>query len=418
MSDAQGDEGHAHLVETSESCVGRQARVEDQMRGQCTMDAFAEREEAEYRFGLLALAQVGIGVAKRAGIGVLSEEDEHTGLAPRALGDIVAFDARVRPVVGHGVEVEVERLGGEQRLVPEHARVPSAEQGAGVLGGGARGVLAEIALLRDTVESAEQPQPLVGDERQDVALALDGPQLERETGAKRVGAGNHLRAGQPGGVSHLLQSQAHQVGHEQEQSPAARGEAPRGEIERARVGRRLHGGTWQFGALLVEPPGQSGEAELAQDLTHGGCAQRGALLFERFGDLVDGVIAFAQVLDGGARGGLLRLALRAPRGGEEEHGLGVAAEVVTQHAERALGVAEFGGDLLRRAPIDEVASQRLVLTLLRVLGLEEEAPAIRYIFRCSQRHVLTLSHTTHGVNHLSTLRALGVRQVPEIVQRT
>ena len=136
------------------------------MRGQRTMDAFPEREEAEYRLGLLAFTQVGIGVAEGAGIGVLGEEDEHTGLAPRALGDIVAFDARVRSVVGHGVEVEVERLGGEQRLLAEHARMPSAEQGAGVLGGGPRGVLAEITLLRDTVESAEQPQPLVGDERQ------------------------------------------------------------------------------------------------------------------------------------------------------------------------------------------------------------------------------------------------------------
>ena len=138
------------------------------------------------------------------------------------------------------------------------------------------------------------------------ALALDGPQLEREAGAKRVSAGNHLRAGQPSGVSHLLQSQAHQVGQEQEQSPAACGEAPRGEVERARVGRRLHGGSWEVGALFVESPGQSGEAELAQHLTHGGCAQRGALLFERIGDFVDGVIAFAQVLDGGARGRLLR----------------------------------------------------------------------------------------------------------------
>ena len=117
------------------------------------------------------------------------------------------------------MEVEVERLGGEQRLLCEHARMPSAEQSAGVLGGGARGVLAEITLLRDAVEPAEQPQPLVGDERHHVALALDGPQLERETGAKRMSAGNHLRAGEPSGVSHLLQSQAHQVGQEQEQSP-------------------------------------------------------------------------------------------------------------------------------------------------------------------------------------------------------
>ena len=78
-----------------------------------------------------------------------------------------------------------------------------------------------------------------------------------------MGAGNHLRAGEPGGVSHLLQSQAHQVGHEQEQSPAACGEAPRREVEHARVGRRLHGGSWEVGTLFVESPGQSGEAELA-----------------------------------------------------------------------------------------------------------------------------------------------------------
>ena len=51
------------------------------------------------------------------------------------VGNIVALDARVRPVVGHGVEVEVERLSGEQRLLAEHARMPRAEQSAGVPGG-------------------------------------------------------------------------------------------------------------------------------------------------------------------------------------------------------------------------------------------------------------------------------------------
>ena len=84
------------------------------------MGALPEVEEAEHRFGLLALAQVGIGVAERAGIGILGEEDEHARLAPAALRHIVALDAGVRSVVGHGVEVEVERTGGEQRLVAEH----------------------------------------------------------------------------------------------------------------------------------------------------------------------------------------------------------------------------------------------------------------------------------------------------------
>ena len=90
------------------------------MRGQRPMDALPKREEAEHRLGLLALAQVRIGVARRAGIGVLGEKDEHTGLAAAALGDIVALDTRARSVVGHRVEVEVEGLGGEQRRVAEH----------------------------------------------------------------------------------------------------------------------------------------------------------------------------------------------------------------------------------------------------------------------------------------------------------
>ena len=65
--------------------------------------------------------------------------------------------------------------------------------------------------------------------------------------------------------------------------------------------------------------------------------------------------------------------LCGPRVGMRKNAaLGIAAEVVAQHTERALGIAEFRGDFLRRAPIDEVASQRLVLALFRVLGLEEE----------------------------------------------
>ena len=199
---SQGDEGHAHGVEAGEPGVGGQARIEHHMRGERAMGALPEVEEAEHRLGLLALAQVRIGVAERAGVGILCEEDEDARLAPAAFGHIVALDARVRSVVGHGVEVEVERTGGEQRLLAEHRAVPGAEQGAGVFGRDARGVLAEIALLRDAVQRAEQPQPLVGDERHHVALALDGPELEREAGTQRVGAGNHLRAGQPGGVGH------------------------------------------------------------------------------------------------------------------------------------------------------------------------------------------------------------------------
>ena len=80
------------------------------------MGALPEVEEAEHRLGLLALAQVRIGVAERAGIGILGEEHEDAGLATASLRDIVALDAGVRTVVGHGVEVEVERTGGGTAL--------------------------------------------------------------------------------------------------------------------------------------------------------------------------------------------------------------------------------------------------------------------------------------------------------------
>ena len=171
---------------------------------------------------------------------------------------------------------------------------------------------------------------------------------------------------------------------------------------------RLHGGAWQLGALLVEAPGQRGEAQFAQHLAHGGGTQRCALLLERFGDFVHGVIALAQPLDGGARGGFFRLALGAAHGGEEKRRVGVAAEVVAQHAERAFGVAELGGDLLRRALVDEVAAQRLVLALFGVQGLEEEAPAFRYFFRCTDRHTCTMSHTEPSVNAIATRCALAL----------
>ena len=77
------------------------------------MGTLPEVEEAEHRLGLLALAQVRIGVAERARIDMLGEEDEDARLAPAAFGHVVALDVRVRSVVGHGVGVEVERTGGD-----------------------------------------------------------------------------------------------------------------------------------------------------------------------------------------------------------------------------------------------------------------------------------------------------------------
>ena len=48
--------------------------------------ALPEVDEAEDLFGLLALADVGVGVAEDLAVGVLGEEGENAGLAAAALG--------------------------------------------------------------------------------------------------------------------------------------------------------------------------------------------------------------------------------------------------------------------------------------------------------------------------------------------
>ncbi|MGH6636441.1 MAG: hypothetical protein ACRED0_10030 [Gammaproteobacteria bacterium] len=77
-------------------------------------------------------------------------------------------------------------------------------------------------------------------------------------------ARDHLRAGQAYGLCDLIEIEMHEIGEEQEQSPAAGGKTPGSEREGTRIGYRLHGGAGDLGALLVEPAGKRHKAELAQ----------------------------------------------------------------------------------------------------------------------------------------------------------
>src|SRR5437588_182796 len=62
--------------------------------------------------------------------------------------------------IGHGVEVQIERLADEEVLSGELA-VPAVEQARDLLWGDARGIFRHEALLRHGVEAAEQGEPLV-----------------------------------------------------------------------------------------------------------------------------------------------------------------------------------------------------------------------------------------------------------------
>src|SRR5271170_2777537 len=144
------------------------------------MGALPEGDETEDLFGLLALADVGVGIAEGPALGVLCEEGEDTGLAAAAGGDIVLLEHRVVPVVGDGMEIEVEGIAAEEVLALDEL-MPGSEE-ACVLGRVDSGrVLGEEALLGDGIQSCKQGQSFVGHQGHNVAPALDAPEFECET---------------------------------------------------------------------------------------------------------------------------------------------------------------------------------------------------------------------------------------------
>ena len=60
-----------------------------------TVLALPEVDEAENLIGLLALANIGVGVAEYLGVSILCQERQDAGLAATSLGQIVGFDERM-----------------------------------------------------------------------------------------------------------------------------------------------------------------------------------------------------------------------------------------------------------------------------------------------------------------------------------
>ena len=72
------------MVETIEAIVGGELGIEDEMVRLCAVASLPEVDEAEDLVGLLALSDVGVGVAEDLAVGVLGEEGEDAGLSSAA----------------------------------------------------------------------------------------------------------------------------------------------------------------------------------------------------------------------------------------------------------------------------------------------------------------------------------------------
>lgn len=237
-------------------------------------------------------------------------------------------------------------------------------------------MLGEEASLGDGVEAAEQGEAWIGDERHDVALALDRPELEGECGTQGMAGRDHARSGQRGMLGERLDIEADEIGNEQEEAADLSGEVTRGEREGAHIGDGFGGRADGGGPLFVEATRQWSEALGLEHFADCSGAERRAGLLERGTDLVDRVVALSEGYDLSLGAALVGLAAGTRARCCKEFGELAAAEGMAQDAEGAGRVAEAPGDFGGRLLVEEVSAQGFVLALPGGGGLGEEALAV------------------------------------------
>jgi hypothetical protein len=153
----------------------------------------------------------------------------------------------------------------------------------------------------------------------------------------------------------------HQIGYKEEQPSELGSKLSGAQVKCAQVGDLGSRGARSGRAFLISASGQLRKTLLLQDETNGSRAEAISATFERFADVVNGEILFAQGDDLFSDPVPLGCRLWALFGWREELAMGILAEVVAEHPETSGGIAEALGNLLGREPIDEICAQGLVL---------------------------------------------------------
>jgi hypothetical protein len=233
----------------------------------------------------------------------------------------------------------------------------------------------QVGRLGHHVESRKQSQPLVENQIHDMAFAFGAGELQSQQREPCLRGRDHLAAGIAGLPNQAGQVAIHQHRQKQEQTSQLSREVAWGQGEFAAIGDGSGRGKEGRGTLFILAPGQAGEAFFVQDLPDGGGTQGSLLGLQGACDVVDGEVLLTHAQDQFAGGIFLGLRMRAALQFTEEVGLG-AAEMMTQDAKRARGVAEAPGDVRRGKTFDEVGPEGLVLALRGGGGFEEE-PGVR-----------------------------------------
>jgi hypothetical protein len=122
---------------------------------------------------------------------ILGQEDQNAGLAAAASRDVVPLHQGMFPIVGNRMKIQIERFSG-QEVGGVDRLVPGAQKASRLAVAQARGILREKALFGKGVQSGKERQTLIGDPGHDMALALQGPKLERQAAAQGMFGGDHF----------------------------------------------------------------------------------------------------------------------------------------------------------------------------------------------------------------------------------
>jgi hypothetical protein len=257
----KGDPGGIQLVEPF---VSRELGIEYEALWQLAMLTLPELDQTEDFLGLLTFANVGVRVAEHLTVGVLGEEREDAGLTATAPRQIVGFDHRVFADIGHGVEIEVDRLP-LKRDSPANGschRASSRETFCGVI----REEYSDRKLFFGMTLSPQNSARPLSATKAMIWLFRSMAHSFRASEARKACAAGIARACEFGVERQGVGVQAHQFGDEQEQPPNSYRELARREREAADVGDCLGAGpgygrtllvdgaeVWQFAAVPASP---------------------------------------------------------------------------------------------------------------------------------------------------------------------
>ena len=370
----QRDEVNPSAVQLREIGITGELGVKDKGGLKPPVLLFPEGEKSEDLVAGLIALDVGCGVEDELGGRVLGKQGQRPLHSLVAGAGPVILQYRLLPVVGDGVEVQVDQIGlvepQPDGLLDEALLQPHQMQRIQAVGvGGHRGALGQH------IEAGEKPQARIEGMLGEMRVALGADQLQGEKGQKVAQRGDGLCAGQSRLLHDVGQVELVDEGGKQHHPGGLGLPGTLGHLAKLKLlGHGRHLGPFDCQSeLQAASSGQFGEALLGQDPLDRSHRDLDAFLGQKRGDLSGRQPLLAPATNLGFEGRIEPSAVGLALGdGFGEVDL-LVGEQVPEQVHIGQGVAEALGDDTGGQPLDKGGSQGLIAALPFVDGPEEEA---------------------------------------------